>query len=123
MSDFFVGYLPTPGPVGRRMKRVAFVLVGVLALAAAVLAAATGPFDRRPGPRGLGGTEQHQRRFERQRRERLAREADRSTVVHGGDDGDAGAELPEDVPEPARVDARAGFGFAAGHYLNPTEKS
>jgi hypothetical protein len=46
MSDFFVGYLPTPGPVGRRMKRVAWMLVGVLAVAAALLAAATGPFDR-----------------------------------------------------------------------------
>lgn len=46
MSDFFVGYLPTPGPVGRRMKRVAFVLVVALAVVAAVLAAATGPFDR-----------------------------------------------------------------------------
>ena len=46
MSEFFVGYLPTPGPVGRRMRRVAFVLVFSLAVVAALLAAATGPFDR-----------------------------------------------------------------------------
>jgi len=46
MSDFFVGYLPTPGPIGRRMKRVALALLFVFAFIAAILAAATGPFDR-----------------------------------------------------------------------------
>jgi hypothetical protein len=46
MSEFFVGYLPVPGGTGRRMRRVALALVAVLAVAAAVLVAATGPFDR-----------------------------------------------------------------------------
>ena len=46
MSEFFVGYLPAPGPIGRRMRRVALLLVLGVAVFAALLAAATGPFDR-----------------------------------------------------------------------------
>ena len=51
--------------------------------------------DHRPGAGGLLRTEDHQRRVEGQRRERLAGEADRLVVgVECGDDRDAGAELP-----------------------------
>jgi hypothetical protein len=46
MSEFFVGYLPVPETTRRRMRRVAFALVGALGAVAALVAAATGPFDR-----------------------------------------------------------------------------
>jgi hypothetical protein len=47
MSDtFYIGYLQAPPETARRMKRVAFGLIVCTALAATVLAIATGPFDR-----------------------------------------------------------------------------
>ena len=47
MSDeFFVGYLPVPPETGRRMRGVIAGLVFLAAVAASVLAIATGPFDR-----------------------------------------------------------------------------
>ena len=55
-----------------------------------------GRLDQRPGARRLARAEQHQRRVERQRGERLAGEADRLAVgADRGDDGDAGAEVAE----------------------------
>ena len=49
-------------------------------------------------PRGQG----HQRRVERQRRERLAGEADGLAVLHGGDDRDPGGEMAEHLAEARR---------------------
>jgi hypothetical protein len=45
-EPFFVGYLPVTEAIRRRMRGVALVLVGLLGVAAALVAAATGPFDR-----------------------------------------------------------------------------
>ena len=45
-DDFFVGYLPTPPAAARRMRWVIVGLVVEAACVAAILAIATGPFDR-----------------------------------------------------------------------------
>lgn len=77
--------------------------------------------DRLPGPRQLGRAEQHQRRIERQRRERLAGEATRFAVMHCRDDGDPGAELAQHLAEGAGVDRLSRHG---GQSLRmPTVKS
>ena len=61
--------------------------------------------DHGPGSRRLARAEQHEWRFERQRGERLAGEADRLAAVEGSDDGDAGAEVTERATEAPGVDA------------------
>ena len=55
--------------------------------------------------RRLRDAEQHERRVERHRRERVGGHADRLVAVHRGDDRDAGGEVTEHVAE--RVDRRA----------------
>ena len=45
-DDFFVGYLPTPPASARRMRWVIAGLIVEAACVAAILAVATGPFDR-----------------------------------------------------------------------------
>src|SRR5262249_38659818 len=54
-----------------------------------------GALDTRPSRRRLRRTEQHERRIERQRRERVARHADGLVAVERGDDADARREVPE----------------------------
>jgi hypothetical protein len=57
MSDeFFVGYLATPPRTARRMKRAAASLLLLAAGAAAMLALATGPFDRAVYEYGKAGS-------------------------------------------------------------------
>ena len=58
----------------------------------------------RPGSRRAGLREGDQRRIERQRAERLAGEAERAVRGVGGDDGDTGGEVAEDVAQDPRVD-------------------
>ena len=62
-----------------------------------------GPLDHRPGGRAAAGAEQHQRRCQRQRGERLAGEPGRAFRAGRRDDRDAGAEVAEDLPELGRV--------------------
>jgi len=45
-EPFFVGYLPAPETTRRRMRRVAWAAALAMGAAAALVAAATGPFDR-----------------------------------------------------------------------------
>src|SRR5689334_18220079 len=72
--------------------------------------------DGLPGTRHLRRAEQHKRWVQRQRGERLAREPYRLTIMHGGDHGDTGTELPQHISECAGVDG-------LGHYLKPMLKS
>src|SRR3954452_20651652 len=80
-----------------------------------------GRLDGLPRPGDLGRTEQHQRRFQRKRRERLAGEPGRRTVGHRGYHGDTGTELAEHIAECAWVH-RFG-GHDRYRYLNPMLKS
>ena len=66
--------------------------------------------DRRPRRRGLGRQEGHQRRVERDRRERADGQAHRPLVVHGGHDRHPGGEGTEHLAEVGRVVSRR-----AGH--------
>ena len=60
--------------------------------------------DPRPRGRPVAHAERHQRRIERHRGERVHRHPHRPLVVDGGDDGDAGGEVAEDLAEPGLVD-------------------
>ena len=65
-----------------------------------------GPLDHRPAGRGTAGAEQHQRRFQRQRGERLAGEPGHRGPGRG-DNRDAGAEVAEDLPELVSLGGKA----------------
>ena len=60
--------------------------------------------DAGPARGVLARRQRHQRRVERQRREGLAGEADGLGVLHGGDDGDTGGEMAQDLAEAAGVE-------------------
>src|SRR6185437_10412490 len=80
----------------------------------------TGLGDAGPAGRRLGRGQGHQRRVQRQGRERLAGEPHRRPVLHGGDHGDPGGEVAEDLPETGLVE-RGGPDLlqvvVSGHWL------
>ena len=66
----------------------------------------SGGADRRPGSRALGGTDQNQRRRQRNRAEGVRREADRPLLSVGGDDCHPSRKMSENVSEPLSGDLR-----------------
>ena len=74
-----------------------------------------GVLDARPGGRRVRDAEQDERWIERQRRERVGRDAHGFVVVDRGDDGDAGREVTEHGAEPGVVGNEDGLGGFVGH--------
>ena len=97
-----LGRRATATPANLSTPRLAIVLESsAWSAAQEVHAERPGALDQRPGARGLGRDEQHQRRVERDAGERLAGHADRLAVADRGHHGDAGGEPAEHVAEPA----------------------
>ena len=76
----------------------------LLAVGEDVDAEGAGLGDARPTGRGLRRSQGHHWRFERERGERLAGEADRRALLHGRHHGHAGGEVAQHLAEPGLVE-------------------
>src|SRR5947209_10269544 len=86
----------------------------LLLLAEKVHAEMAGGADVRPGCRGIGGAERHQRWVERHRRERVGGQPIGLSVVLGGDDADTRGVVAEHTAEVGRFDGGRGGRLVCG---------